>query len=210
MSTKILAMYLPQYYEFEQNNRWWGKGFTEWTNVRGSKPLFKGHRQPRVPYKSNYYCLLDKSAIYQQAEYAKNYGIYGWCIYHYWFEGIQMMEKPMEVLLENSDIAINFCFSWANHTWTKAPGKRDEKILIKQTYGDESDWKKHFEYLNRFFRDARYIKINNCPVLVLYNAVDIDCWNKLQPFWDNLAKETGWNGIYYISTLKSDADISFL
>ena len=109
IKTKVLAMYLPQFYEIPQNNEWWGQGFTEWTNVRRSRPYFKGHRQPRVPYKDNFYCLLDVETIRWQAQIAKEHRVDGFCIYHYWFEGIQMMEKPMEVLLENSDIAINFC-----------------------------------------------------------------------------------------------------
>lgn len=207
---KLLAMYLPQYYTFEQNDKWWGKGFTEWTNVKNAKPLFKGHRQPRIPYNSNYYCLKDADSIRWQATLAKEHGIFGWCIYHYWFEGTQMMEIPPEILLENKDIDINFCFSWANHTWTKAPGKKDEQILIRQTYGNESDWEKHYHYLNNFFKDKRYIKVNNKPVLVIYNAVDINCWHAMNKLWDHLAKEDGWDGIYYISTLKSDDDVKAL
>ena len=105
---KLLAMYLPQYYTFEQNDKWWGKGFTEWTNVKNARPLFKGHRQPRIPYNSNYYCLKDVDSIRWQATLAKEHGIFGWCIYHYWFEGTQMMEIPPEILLENKDIDIKF------------------------------------------------------------------------------------------------------
>lgn len=206
-TTKILAMYLPQYYEFEQNNEWWGQGFTEWTNVRSSKPFFKNHRQPRIPLDKNYYCLLNPDSIRWQARLAREHSIDGFCIYHYWFEGIQMMEKPPEILLENKDIDIEFCFSWANHTWTKAPGRKDKKILIKQGYGGSDDWIKHFEYLNRFFSDGRYIKIDNKPVLVLYNTIDIDCWDEMSGVWNDLAKREGWAGIYYISTLKSSADI---
>ncbi len=117
------------------------------------------------------------------------------------------MEKPPELLLKNKDIHIRFCFSWANHTWTKAPGKKDEQILIRQEYGSVEDWKKHFWYLNRFFKDDRYIKMGNKPVLVLYNAVDIDCWAQMSSCWKQLALEAGWDGLYYISTLKSGADL---
>lgn len=207
MSTKILAMYLPQFHEFEQNNKWWGKGFTEWTNLKKAKSLFRGHRQPRVPLKQNYYNLLDKKTIYQQAELAKKYGIYGFCIYHYWFQDTQIMEKPAEILLENKDIDIKFCFSWANHTWTKAPGKKETQVLIRQTYGEKKNWIDHFKYLNKFFKDSRYIKINNKPILVIYNVVDIGCWREMSRCWYELAQKKGWNGIYYISTLKSSKDI---
>lgn len=205
--TKILAMYLPQFYEIEQNNKWWGEGFTEWTNVKNSRSFFKKHRQPRVPYNMNYYCLEDAETIKWQAKIARENGIFGFCIYHYWFEGTQIMQIPPEILLMNHNIDIHYCFSWANHTWTKAPGKRNEQILIRQTYGDESDWRKHFEYLNRFFRDERYIKMDNKPVLVLYNPVDIECWKEMSQLWQKLAKDAGWQGIYYISTLKSANDI---
>lgn len=205
--TKILAMYLPQFHEIEQNNEWWGKGFTEWTNLKSAKPLYKGHRQPRIPLDSNYYNLLDKNTLMWQADLAKKYGVYGFCIYHYWFEGVQMMEKPMEIILENKDIDINFCFSWANHTWTKAPGRKEEKILIKQSYGDEEDWNNHYTYLNRFFSDSRYIKINNMPVLVIYDAINIECWDEMKEIWDKRAKEDGWDGIFYISTLKAERDL---
>lgn len=202
-------MYLPQYYEFEQNNKWWGKGFTEWTNVKGAKPLYEGHKQPRIPLNENYYCLLDYDALKWQSELAKRYGIYGFCIYHYWFTGTQMMEKPLNVLLENKDIDVHYCFSWANHTWTKAPGKKDEKILIVQEYGDKEDWNRHFVYLNKFFKDNRYIKVDNKPVLVIYNLKNIECWDEMHQYWDNLAKASGWNGIYYISTLKEETDVEY-
>lgn len=203
---KILAMYLPQYYEFEQNDKWWGKGFTEWTNVKNAKPLFNGHRQPRVPL-NGYYCLLNKEDIKAQAELANKYNIYGWCIYHYWFEGTQMMQYPPEILRDNPDIDIHYCFSWANHTWTKAPGKKDEKVLIRQTYGNEADWIRHYRYLETFFKDSRYIKIDNKPVLVIYNAIDIKCWNEMRALWEKLAKESGFDGIYYVNTLKTDKDV---
>ncbi len=204
---KLLAMYLPQYHEIEQNNRWWEPGFTEWTNLKRAVPLYPKHRQPRIPLNNNYYNLLNKDTLVWQAQLAKDYGIYGFCIYHYWFEGVQLMEKPLEILLENKDINTHFCFSWANHTWTKAPGKKDEKILIRQTYGDKEDWLKHFKYLNRFFVDDRYIKIDNKPILVIYNAVDIQCWDEMKKYWNKLSKEAGWSGIYYISTLKNEGDI---
>lgn len=205
--TKILAMYLPQFHEIEQNNEWWGKGFTEWTNIKNAKSLFKNHRQPRIPLNNNYYDLLNKDTLMWQAELSRKYGIYGFCIYHYWFEGIQLMEKPLELILSNSDININYCFSWANHTWTKAPGKKKKRILIEQTYGEKEDWNKHYDYLRRFFKDNRYIKIDNKPVLVIYEAIDIDCWDKMREIWIKRAIQDGWDGIYYISTLKAERDL---
>ena len=98
---KIIAFYLPQFHAFPENDEWWGKGFTEWTNVKSAKPLFKGHYQPRVPLNKNYYDLTKVDALKWQADIAKKYGIYGFCYYHYWFDGHMLMEKPMELMLKN-------------------------------------------------------------------------------------------------------------
>lgn len=203
---KIITMYLPQFHEIEENNQWWEPGFTEWTNLKRSKPLFKNHNQPRVPLNKNYYDLTDISVMKDQAELAKKYNVYGWCFYHYWFEGRQIMEKPVNRFLE-SDIDMNYCFSWANHTWTKAPGKRDEKILLKQTYGNKDDWEKHFKYLEPFFLDDRYIKVGNKPMLVIYDVLNIDCFLEMKECWDEMAKAIGFDGIHYVGTLKYAKDL---
>lgn len=142
----------------------------------------------------------------KQSILARKYGIYGFCFYHYWFEGIQIMEKPVDCMLKNSRIDIPFCFSWANHTWSRCPGKKGE-VLIRQTYGGEKDWEKHFHYLNNFFQDERYIKVDNRPMLVIYNPCEIPCWEKMKSFWNSLAKQAGWSGIHYVATLKAEKDI---
>lgn len=203
---KMLAMYLPQFHEIEQNNEWWGKGYTEWTNLKKAEKLYPGQYQPRIPLYENYYDLTDETVMEQQSALARSYGIYGFCFYHYWFEGIQLMEKPVNALLYNPRIQIPFCFSWANHTWTKCPGKKG-KLLIRQTYGEKEDWEKHFQYLNSFFQDERYIKVNNKPMLVIYNPSDIGCWKEMKSCWNYLAKKAGWSGIHYVATLKAERDI---
>ena len=143
---KIIAFYLPQFHEFRENDEWWGKGFTEWTNVKSAKPLYKGHNQPKVPYGEKYYNLLDTETLRWQSKLAKEYGVYGFCYYHYWFDGKMLMNRPMELLLENTDITQKFCICWANEKWTKAWAKKERTVLIDQTYGNEKDWKEHFEY----------------------------------------------------------------
>lgn len=117
-SLKVIAWHLPQFHEISENNEWWGEGFTEWVNVRKAKPLFKGHNQPRVPLDDNYYDLSEKQGLMQQAHLAKEYGVYGFCFYHYWFNGKKLLEKPIESLLKWTDIDLNFCLSWANEPWT--------------------------------------------------------------------------------------------
>lgn len=196
-NTKLLAFHLPQYHEFEENNQWWGKGFTEWTNVKKAKALFKGHNQPREPLGDNYYDLSFYETRIRQAKMAKKYGIYGFCYYHYWFNGKLLMEKPLELLLKEPEIDFPFCLCWANEPWTRAwDGKKD--ILIQQDYSDFGDWKKHIEYLMKFFKDPRYILKDNKPVLVLYRTESIIRCNDMIEQWREKCKQEGFNGIYII------------
>lgn len=197
---KILAMYLPQYHEIEENNLWWGKGYTEWTAVKNAQPLFKGHYQPRVPLDGKYYDLADQNAKTWrwQSNLAKRYGVYGFCIYHYWFTGKQLLEKPMEILLQHKDIDINYCICWANESWTRTWYGRENEVLMKQEYGDEYDWKAHFEYLLPFFKDKRYIKIDNKPMVNIYRSSDIDCLHEMISCWNMWAKHEGFDGIYLV------------
>ena len=159
---KIIAFYLPQFHNIPENDEWWGDGFTEWVNVKKAKPLFDGHVQPKEPLNDNYYNLLDDNIKIWQAKIAKEYGVYGFCYYHYWFNGKLLLEKPMEQMLNNKKIDIPFCISWANEPWTKA-WVNEKKVLIPQSYGGVNEWKEHFDYLLPFFKDERYIKVHNKP-----------------------------------------------
>lgn len=194
---KIITFYLPQFHEIPENNKWWGKGFTEWVNVKKAKPLFDGHYQPRIPKDKNYYNLLDKKNIKWQAEIAKKYGIYGFCFYHYWFDGHMLLEKPIEILLQNKDIDINYCISWANEDWTNAWTNNSNKTLISQNYGSKKEWIEHFEYFLRFFKDNRYIRIDNKPLLIIYRPELIGCLNEMLDTWKELAIKNGFEGITF-------------
>lgn len=199
---KILAMYLPQYHEIKENNEWWGEGYTEWNAVKNAKKLFKEHIQPRVPLNNNYYDLSDENAKTWkwQANLAEQYGVYGFCIYHYWFgEGKQLLEKPMEILLKHPEIKINYCVCWANHSWRRTWYGVQDEMLMEQKYGDEREWEKHFYYLLQFFKDKRYIKIDNMPVINIYHSWDIECLKEMRVIWDELAKLNGFNGVYIVS-----------
>lgn len=194
---KIIAFYLPQFHCFKENELWWGKGFTEWTNVKGAKALFEGHIQPRIPLHKNYYNLLDVNTIKYQTELAKRYGVYGFCYYHYWFSGKLLMEKPMEILLQHTEIDFPFCISWANETWTKTWDKKKKKILIEQQYGNKEEWKQHFEYLYKFLSDSRYICIDGKPLLIIYRPELIKDIEPMLKYWNSLAADYGLPGISF-------------
>lgn len=197
---KKIAFYLPQYYTFPENDEWWGKGFTEWTNVKRAKPLYNGHIQPTVPQHNNYYTLEDINVMSWQANLAREAGISGFCFYHYWFRKDKLlMEKPVEQYLATTEIEFPFCFCWANHNWARTWTGGDKDILMAVEYGYKEDWKAHFDYLLPFFKDHRYIKSNNSPVFVLYMPQEIPNLTEMLDYWDELAEENGLGKILYIS-----------
>lgn len=196
---KIIAYFLPQFHEVEENNLWWGQGFTEWTNIRNAKSYNKKH-SVLTPYQENYYNLLDEETLKWQGELAKKYGVYGFCYYHYWFSGRKILEKPADLLFKNPAINQKYCFCWANHSWKKTWNGTHE-ILIEQTYGDEQEWKEHLDYLMPFFKDSRYILKDNKPLLMLFDAENIPNLDQRIEFYNNECKKNGFNGIYIIETI---------
>ena len=194
---KVIAWYLPQFHEIPENNEWWGTGFTEWVNVKKAKPLEEGHNQPRIPLNDRYYDLSDVSVQKWQIETAKKYGVYGFCMHHYWFDGKLLLEKPIEQYLKNKGLDFPFCICWANEHWTNRWIAGNEKILIEQKYGNKKEWKDHFEYLLPFFRDERYIRIDGKPFMVIYRPELIDCINDMLDYWQKLAKLSGLPGITF-------------
>lgn len=198
---KIISFYLPQFHEIEENNKWWGKGFTEWVNTKKAKEIFKNQNQPREPFNDNYYNLLNDDVKQWQVDIAKKYGIDGFCYYHYWFNGKMLLEKPLEQVLANKNIDLPFCISWANEPWTRAWDGKTSEVLIGQDYGDKEDWYRHFEYLLQFFKDERYIKVKNKPMLVIYKLQSIPNRDEMVVCWNNLAKKQGFDGIYLVETL---------
>lgn len=197
----ILAFYLPQYHQIPENDKWWGEGFTEWQNVKKASPLFYHHNQPRIPLNNNYYDLSDIKTLIWQTKLAKKHGIDGFCFYHYWFNGKLLLEKPAELLLNNKEADLPFCFAWANEPWVRTwhgPGGPNE-ILILQRYGDKKEWEDHFMYFLKFFKDERYIKINNKPMLLIYHINHIKDSYQMIKTWEDLAISHGFDGVFLLS-----------
>ena len=194
---KIIAFYLPQFHNIPENDEWWGDGFTEWVNVKKAKPLYDGHEQPRVPVDNNYYNLLDDDVKIWQANLAREYGIYGFCYYHYWFNGHMLLEKPMEQMLLNKQVNLPFCVCWANEAWTRA-WTGETETLIPQHYGGKKEWEEHFNYLLPFFKDDRYIKdANGKLIFVLYRPEIVDVLNDMLDYWQELAFQNGLPGFSF-------------
>ena len=197
---KVVAFYLPQYHPIPENDKAYGKNFTEWVNVKKALPLFENHNQPRIPLENNYYSLLDENTMIEQSKLAKSYGIYGFCYYHYWFKnGKKLLEKPLEMMLNIKEIDIPFMLCWANENWTKRWDGGNNEIIVEQDYGDYDDLINHIDYLCRFFRDKRYIKIDNKPVLVIYKPEIIPRLKKIVDIIQKRVIENGLPGIVLVS-----------
>lgn len=226
MNTKVIAMYLPQYYRTLENDLWWGKGYTDWVAVKNSKPLYAGHQQPRIPYHNDYYDLSKESSILKQAKMAKEYGIFGFGVYHYWFSSDQvLLDKPAYIMKDNPDIDINYFFVWDNGSWKRtwsnvkfsnswAPmyenTNEGPEVLAELKYGGKEEWKKHFDYLRPFFEDSRYIKIEGKPLFGIFNQDnESKTLNMMFEYWDKCLKEIGIPGIQILGKSNiSNAKIS--
>jgi hypothetical protein len=199
-SRKVIAIYYPQYHALPINDKHWGKGFTDWQNVQKARPLFPGHQQPKTPLNNHYYNPCEVETLRGQAELAKKYGVYGFCFYHYWFDGKPLLEKPLLHFLQAKNIDMPFCLSWANETWSKR-WVGDKTIIIKQNHTPEKQiWEAHFQFLLPFFKDSRAIKIDHKPVFLLYQPFIINQINEMLTFWQELALKNGLPGIYFIAT----------
>ena len=196
---RLIAFYLPQYYPTKENNEWWGPGFTDWTNVALSKPLFKGHWQPQIPGELGFYDLRLPESREAQANLARKYGIEGFIYWHYWLdENTQVLEMPVKELLRTKKPNFPFCLAWANHSW-KGVFFGSDKMLLEQKYGGDEDYIKHFYYVLEAFKDPRYIKVEDKPVFYIYHPTDIPDCKHFTTLWNNLAKKEGFkNGLFFI------------
>lgn len=188
---RVIAIHLPQFYPFKENDEWWGKGFTEWRNVASAKPRFRGHYQPHIPSDLGFYDLRLKECRIEQEKLAKEYGISGFCYYHYWFNGHLIMEKPVEAKLENPEEDLPFMFCWANENWHRNWSGGFNKTLIEQIYSEEDDIQ-HFNYLLPYFKDSRYIRVDNKPVFCVYRPALFPDFDKTVALWQSLAEKEGF------------------
>lgn len=198
----IIAFYLPQFHPIPENDLWWGKGFTEWTNVGKAKPLFPGHYQPHVPADLGYYDLRVPETREQQAEMARQYGIDGFCYWHYWFgNGKQLLERPFNEVLESGRPDFPFCLGWANHSWkikTWSNEGKFDKLLIEQKYPGVQDCKDHFKLVSKAFIDNRYLKIDGKPIFLVWEPESIPKEIDYVKIWREEARINGLKGIVFI------------
>ena len=190
---RTIAFYLPQFYPTPENDVWWGKGFTEWTNVGRAKPLFPGHYQPRVPADLGYYDLRLQDVRNQQAMMAKAAGIEGFCYWHYWFAGQRLLDRVFEEVVNSGYPDFPFCLCWANHSWkakTWDPAIPD-KMLMEQTYPGADDFQNHFYAMLPAFKDKRYIKVNGKLLFGIFDPGDIPNVEQMVSIWNKLAVENG-------------------
>ncbi len=169
MKLRPVAIYLPQFHPIPENDLWWGKGFTEWTNVTKALPLYKGHYQPQLPADLGFYDLRLDETLEAQARLASEYGIHGFCFYHYWFNGKLLLETPVENMLKSGKPDFPFMMCWANENWTRRWDGLEKEVLMEQHYNDQDDID-HLDYLIPFFQDDRYIRVDNKAVLVVYKT----------------------------------------
>ena len=200
---RIIAFYLPQFHPVPENDEWWGKGFTEWTNVGKAKPLFKGHYQPRVPADLGYYDLRMPEVREAQADMARKAGIEGFCYWHYWFgNGKRILERPFNEVLESGKPDFPFCLGWANHSWTNktwevGTRKVKEATLLEMIYNKE-EYIKHFNEVLPAFKDKRYIQVDGKPLFLVFRPLEIPNPKEFIDLWQRLAKENGLLGIHFV------------
>lgn len=187
---RTIAIHLPQFHPFPDNDEWWGKGFTEWTNVTKSKPLFEKHYQPHLPADLGFYDLRLEEARLAQEALAKEYGIYGFCYYHYWFNEKRLMSEPLDRKLRNLNEDLPFMLCWANENWSRAWDGKDKDVLIEQNYSEDDD-RKHIQYLLPIFKDERYIRIDGKPVFVVYKSSELPHPENTIKIWREEAAKEG-------------------
>jgi len=198
LKPRLIAFYLPQYHPIPENDHWWGKGFTEWTNVAKAKPLFKGHYQPHIPADLGFYDLRVPEVREQQAQLARETGIEGFCYWHYWFAGKRLLERPFNEVLQSGQPDFPFCLAWANESWRGVWHGAPGKLLIEQSYPGTQDAVNHFYNVLPAFEDPRYLTIEEKPIFVIYKYELMPHLHQFVEKWRELALKNGLKGVYFI------------
>lgn len=211
MKTKarVIAFYLPQFHPVPENDEMWGKGFTEWTNVAKAKPLFKGHYQPQIPADLGFYDLRLPEIREEQAKMAEEYGVEGFCYWHYWFgNGKRILERPFDEVVESGKPDYPFCLGWANHSWSNKTWQKTghftkDVTFLEQTYPGKDDYILHFNTILPALKDKRYITVDGKPLFLVFAPEDIPDTKEFIELWQTLARENGLKGIYFVARLSS-------
>lgn len=199
MKARLITFYLPQFHPIPENDKAWGKGFTEWTNVTKAKPLFRGHHQPNLPADLGFYDLRVPEIRMAQAELAREHGIEGFCYWHYWLgNGRRLLEKPFNEVLKSGQPNFPFCLAWANHTWSGIWDGCPDRILVQQTYPGKADYKAHFDTVVEAFADDRYMTVNGKPIFIVFQPNDLPNSVEFTDYWRELAVKAGFPGLYLI------------
>ena len=213
MKARVIALYLPQVHPTPENDRWWGPGFTEWTNVAKAKPLFRGHQQPRIPADLGFYDLRLPETREQQAQLAREAGVEGFCYYHYWFgNGRQLLERPLQEVVASGKPDFPFCICWANHTWSNKTWERKSavqknSVLMEQTYPGTEDDIAHFNTLLPMFKDRRYMTVDGKLIFAIYDPFGFKNVQQFIATWRRLAEENGLPGFHFIGMTPSTLTI---
>jgi len=195
---RAIALYLPQFHPIPENDAWWGKGFTEWTNTAKARPLFRGHRQPHVPADLGFYDLRLPETRQAQAELARRHGIEAFCYYHYWFAGRRILERPFDEVLASGQPDFPFCLCWANESWTGIWHGAPERLLIEQTYPGPADHAAHFAALRPAFADPRYLRVDGKPLFLLYKPENLPDPAATLALWRGWAAAAGLGGLHVL------------
>lgn len=204
MKARVIALYLPQFHPVPENDKYWGKGFTEWNNVAAARPLFKGHYEPRIPADLGFYDLRLPEVREQQAEYARAAGIEGFCYWHYWFgNGVEVLQRPLDEVVSSGKPNFPFCIGWANHDWSTKTWTKDKTVkkqdIFKMQYLGEKDNEDHFYRMLNAFKDRRYIKVEGKLLVLIYDLPNFLNFDSFKYQWNALAKENGLPGFYFVS-----------
>lgn len=206
---RVIAFYLPQFHPIPENDAIWGKGFTEWTNVAKARPVFRGHYQPQLPADLGFYDLRLSESREAQAELAREYGVEGFCYWHYWFgNGREILERPFYEVLNSGKPDFPFCLGWANHswsnkTWQKSSFMTKQVEFIHQEYPGDDDYRLHFYTYLKAFKDKRYITVEGKPLFYIFDPYAIpDCKHFIE-LWNQLAIENGLKGFYFVARSSS-------